>query len=150
MKSPVDIVIVEGWCIGATAQTEQHLVAPVNALEAEEDPGGQWRSHVNKVLAEQFPPLYRRIHQWVMLQAPSFDCVYRWRLEQECKLARSLSPNSGLKLMSEADVARFIQFYQRITERCLLDLPDRVNHLFRLVEDREIVDYAYSAKCNIG
>lgn len=150
VNSPVDIVIVEGWCLGASAQSEQQLIAPLNALETEEDSGGQWRSHVNQVLAQQFPPLYQRVHQWIMLQAPSFDCVYRWRLEQERKLADSLPPNSDLKLMSDAEIAKFIQYYQRITERCLIDLPGRVNHLFQLGEGRDIVDYAYSAQCNIG
>ena len=150
VKGPVDIVIVEGWCVGALAQREQQLIAPVNALEAEEDQDGQWRSRVNQVLAQQFPPLHRRVHQWVMLQAPSFDCVYRWRLEQERKLADSFPPNSDTKLMSDAEIARFIQYYQRITEQCLLDLPARVNHLFRLGEQREIVDYAYRAQSDIG
>lgn len=150
VKSPVDIVIVEGWCVGALAQSEQQLLVPVNVLEAEEDQDGRWRSHVNQVLAEQFPSLYRRVDQWLMLQAPSFDCVYRWRLEQERKLTDSLPPGSDLKLMSEAEIARFIQYYQRITEQCLLDLPGRVNHLFRLGEEREIIDYAYSAQCDVG
>lgn len=150
VKRPLDIVIVEGWCLGASAQSEHQLIAPVNDLEAEEDSSGQWRSHVNQVLAQQFPPLYERVHQWIMLQAPCFDCVFRWRLEQERKLADSLSPNSGIKLMSDAEIAKFIQYYQRITERCLIDLPGRVNHLFRLGEHRDIVDYAYAAQCNVG
>jgi D-glycerate 3-kinase len=34
--------------------------------------------------------------------------------------------------MSDAEIARFIQYYQRITEQCLLDLPGKVNHLFML------------------
>lgn len=150
VKRPIDIVIVEGWCVGALAQSEQQLIAPINALEAEEDQDGRWRSHVNQVLAEQFPPLYRRVDQWLMLQAPSFDCVYRWRLEQECKLADGLASNSNLKVMSDAEIAKFIQYYQRITEQCLLELPGRVNHLFRLGEEREILDYAYSGQCDVG
>ena len=150
VNSPVDIVIVEGWCVGAFAQSEQQLISPVNTLEAEEDKDGQWRSHVNQVLAEQFRPLYRRVDQWVMLQAPSFDCVYRWRLEQEHKLVDTLPPNADLKLMSDAQIAKFIQYYQRITQRCLIDLPSRVNHLFRLGEERGIVDYRYSAQGDMG
>lgn len=38
---PVDVIVFEGWCVGARPQSEEALVAPVNALEAEEDPG--WR-----------------------------------------------------------------------------------------------------------
>jgi D-glycerate 3-kinase len=150
VKSPVDIVIVEGWCMGALAQTEQQLVRATNALEAEKDLDGRWRSGVNQALSEQFSSLYRRVDQWLMLQAPSFDCVYRWRLEQEHKLAESLSHNSELKLMSDLEVAEFIQYYQRITEQCLLDLPGRVNHLFQLDDDREIVDYVYRVQSNVG
>jgi D-glycerate 3-kinase len=150
VKSPVDIVIVEGWCMGALAQSEQQLVLATNALEAEKDQDGRWRSGVNQALSEQFSSLYRRVDQWLMLQAPSFDCVYRWRLEQERKLAESLSHNPDLKLMSDLEIAGFIQYYQRITEQCLLDLPGRVNHLFQLDDDREIVDYVYRAQSNVG
>jgi D-glycerate 3-kinase len=150
VKSPVDIVIVEGWCMGALAQNEQQLVPATNALEAEKDQDGRWRSGVNQVLLKQFSPLYRRVDQWLMLQAPSFDCVYRWRLEQERKLAGSLPHNSDLKLMSDGKIAEFIQYYQRITEQCLLDLPSRVNHLFQLDGDREIVDYVYRVQSNVG
>ncbi|MFT5709840.1 MAG: D-glycerate 3-kinase [Halioglobus sp.] len=150
VNSPVDVVIIEGWCMGARAQLEQQLVAPANALEAEQDQDRRWRCHVNDVLAEQFPPLYRRVDQWVMLQAPSFECVYRWRLEQERKLADRTLPDSDLKLMSGADIARFIQYYQRITQQCLVDLPSTVNHLFRLGEERDIVDYTYSARGDSG
>ena len=138
VDEPVDLVLLEGWCMGATAQPEDTLAEPRNELERDEDGDGRWRSYVNTTLAEQFPPLYQRVDEWIMLQAPSFDCVYEWRLEQEQKLA---SRSDGGAIMSSAQVARFIQFYQRITEHCLEALPRCVNHLFRLNSERRIESY---------
>ncbi|KZX55034.1 hypothetical protein A3709_08535 [Halioglobus sp. HI00S01] len=135
---PVDIILLEGWCLGAQAVEKDALVAPINALEREQDADGQWRRRVNNVLARPFPELYALVDQWLMLKAPSFDCVYRWRLEQEQKLAAF---RSGRGVMSAEGVAQFVQFYQRITEQCLADLPGKVNHLFTLDEARRIESY---------
>jgi D-glycerate 3-kinase len=74
-----------------------------------------------------------------MLQAPSFDCVYRWRLEQEQKLAGGIG--RGNRIMNAAEVSRFIQFYQRLTELCLTELPARVHHLYPLDVERQVQGY---------
>lgn len=134
----VEVILLEGWCLGATAGPIEELVDPVNALERDEDSGGQWRQYANQVLGASFPPIYARVDEWVMLRAPGFDCVYRWRLEQEHKLAAT---SAGSRVMSDAQVARFIQHYQRLTEHCLDQLPRKVNHLFTLNEQREVVSY---------
>ncbi len=137
----VDLVLLEGWCMGATPQSDQELIRPVNTLEADEDASGVWREYVNGVLARDFPPVYALADRWMMLQAPSFDCVYGWRLEQEQKLAAS---RSGAGVMGEEEVARFIQFYQRLTEHCLRTLPPKVNHLFSLDGQRSIQSHTYT------
>ena len=139
VDAPAQVVLLEGWCLGAVAQPVEELVEPVNALERNEDPDGVWRNLVNTVLSEQFSPLYQRMDEWVMLRAPSFDCVYDWRLEQERKLA---AQRTGDAVMDEEQVARFICHYQRLTERCLRRLPSRVNHLFRLDAHRQISTYS--------
>ena len=144
VSGAVDIVILEGWCLGATPQSKLQLVSPVNALERDEDSQGVWRSYVNGVLAEQFCPLYSRVDQWIMLEAPSFDCVYRWRLEQEHKLAATLLPGSESKIMSDDEVRRFVQYYQRLTQQCLENLPEEVNYLLQLDEERAIQSCRFS------
>lgn len=136
----VDIVLLEGWCLGARAQTGEELAAPVNALEAQEDPQGQWRHYVNEVLSREFEPLYALVDHWVMLGAPSFDCVYRWRLEQEQKLAQR---TRGDGIMSASQVARFIQFYERITRHCLEQLPPRVHDFYQLDEERQVTSHRH-------
>jgi len=141
VEQPMDIVILEGWFWGARHQSEEDLEASVNELESESDAEGIWRNYVNEVLRTQYEPIYLQMDCWLMLQAPSFDCVYQWRLEQEQKLLKKLqsenhSDRSGV--MSEAQVARFIQFYQRITEQLLLTLPEDADVVWQLMSDRSI------------
>jgi D-glycerate 3-kinase len=136
----VDIVLLEGWCLGARAQSETAMAEPVNALEADEDPDASWRRHVNNVLRQDFEPLYQRVDQWVMLAAPSFDCIYQWRLQQEQKLATG---RAGDAIMNASQVARFIQFYERLTRHCLESLPLRMHHFYQLDEQRQVSSYRH-------
>lgn len=144
VAAPLDIVLLEGWCLGARPQEAAQLVAPVNQLERLEDADGRWRGYVNAALARDYLALYQRVDCWVMLQAPSFASVYTWRLEQEEKL-RAASGGAGQGLMGEAELARFIQFYQRLTEHCLATLPAQVDHLYTLDARRRISGYRQGA-----
>ena len=137
VEGRVDIVLLEGWCMGARPEKVEALLQPVNRLEREEDPDAIWRSYANNALQHDFLPLYERVDKWIMLAAPSFDCIYRWRLEQEHKLALTATGEKA-GVMSDRQVARFIQFYQRLTEHCLATLPAIVDYLYTLDEQREI------------
>ena len=144
VSAPVDIVIVEGWCLGTPAQAEEELRKPVNDLEAREDPDGRWRRHVNEQLGGRYQDLYQLLDVWIMLQAPSFECVYQWRLEQEEKLVAKLLENeqhgsSQKRVMTATRINRFIQHYQRLTEYSLAQLPGRVHYLFSLDADRQVI-----------
>ena len=147
-----DIIVLEGWCMGAQPQTEDELLVPINELEKSEDVDGHWRRYVNQQLADVYPRLFNLVDTWIMLQAPSFNCVYQWRLEQENKLRDSLSAAKGgtagndQKVMDSKAIGRFIQHYQRITEQLLKTLPDRVDYLFELDENRKIISQASTHK----
>ncbi len=134
---PVDVVIWEGWCLGIEPQSATALAAPINPLEREQDSGGGWRRGVNSALADDYQPLFDRVDVWAMLAAPGFECVYRWRCEQEQKL-RADRGGHGSGLMSDDDIARFIQYYQRLTEHALSTLPAKVDFLYSLDEQRAI------------
>ena len=86
IDTPADIILLEGWCWGVKPQTDEQLAAPVNELELKHDTDGLWRHYVNKQLKSYYQPLYKAMDFWLALQAPSFDCVYKWRLEQELSL----------------------------------------------------------------
>ena len=138
VEQPVDIVLFEGWCWGVEAQQEQQLVEPVNSLEKAADPDATWRRYVNQTLLNDYQPLYQQMNFWVLLKAPSFSSVYKWRLEQETKLLQSAKGKDRSGIMSEQQVLQFIQYYQRLTEHGLVTLPERCDVVFHLAEDRQI------------
>ncbi|HHQ13954.1 MAG TPA: phosphoribulokinase, partial [Chromatiales bacterium] len=47
ITGPIDLIILEGWCVGSRPQTDAELQEPVNALEREQDADGSWRRFVN-------------------------------------------------------------------------------------------------------
>ena len=139
---PVKFIILEGWCLGARAQTHEQLERPVNELEEKEDPESLWRNYINQQLIHQYPKLFNLVDQWVMLKAPSFDCVYHWRLEQEHKLKQKALADMSM-VMTDEEVKRFISFYQRLTEHIIGTLPSQVNYLFELNEQRKIINASH-------
>ena len=141
----IGLIVIEGWCFGAKPQAPNSLIEPVNHLERLEDPDGVYRDYVNTALATQYPQLFELVDSTAMLRAPSFKTVFEWRLEQEQKLIEKLrstktDPASD-STMSDQEIRRFIQNFQRITEHCLEEMPTRVNHLFQLNVARQVVDY---------
>lgn len=138
INEPMDIVIIEGWCWGVAPQEDNQLIEPINTLERDNDSQGIWRSYVNQQLTSYYQPLYTTINYWVVLQAPSFDCVYRWRLEQEQKLAQSLPMAEQLKVMNAAKVLNFTQYFQRLTEHGIKTLVNIADTTLFLDENRKI------------
>ncbi|WP_132385764.1 kinase [Novosphingobium sp. PhB165] len=129
-----EVLVLEGWCVGAFPQRTSELTDPVNALEAEEDPDGRWRRWVNDMLGDSYQRLFARMDRLVLLAAPGFEVVQRWRAEQERDLAGHPAP--GSKVMTEAEIARFIAHYERITRLILAEMPARADLVIRLDEAR--------------
>lgn len=137
VSEPVDILILEGWCWGAESESDVALVEPVNDLERKEDPKGVWRQYVNQQLKTHYQPLYKMMDFWLLLQAPSFDCVYQWRLEQEHRLAAKASTDKSA-VMTDQQVHRFIQHYQRLTQHILRDSKQRYDVTLQLNTTRQV------------
>ncbi len=131
---PVDIVLFEGWCVGARPQASAALEEPVNDLERDEDSRGVWRNFVNESLCG-YQPLFARIDCLVLIEPPGFDVVVRWRIEQEAKL-RLTRPQAHA--MTDAEVVRFVKHYERLTRHILDDMPERAAAIVRLGERREL------------
>ena len=141
---PIQLILLEGWCLGAEPQPADSLVVPVNEFEKKHDSNQAWREYVNKALATNYQSLFQLVDKWVMLRAPSFGAVYRWRLHQEEKLIKKiLTQGKPLppEIMQPNEIKRFIEHYQRITESTLIDLPKRVHYLYHLDEFREITKH---------
>lgn len=144
VEQPVDVIILEGWCLGATPEPETALTSPINSLESQEDPNGNWRRYVNRQLAT-YQGWFEQVDRWVMLKAPDFQAIFNWRWQQEQKLAEKLHQSLSQTgetapqgLMNKAQVTRFIKHYQRLTEHMLREMPARVQHLYQLDEQRQI------------
>jgi len=148
-RGPADLVIFEGWCVGARPQTPDALAEPVNALERELDAGGRWRRYVNDQLAGPYRGLFDLLDRLVMLRAPGFEVVFRWRREQEHKLAARLAaaappgdaPASGAtrRVMNDAQLERFIMHYERLSRHILAEMPARADVLLSLDAERRIL-----------
>lgn len=146
IKGPVDIILLEGWCIGANAQSASELLEPINALERTEDKQGTWRTAINEAIKEQYHPVFAQLDSLIMLKAPSFECVYQWRQLQEEKLRQIYSQNyqtgDGIQanhgVMDDKQLKRFIQHYQRLTEHMLRSLPEHADIVFDLNQQHQI------------
>lgn len=136
-RGPVDIVLFEGWCVGATPQAPEALVAPVNALERDGDADGVWRRHVNDALGGDYADWFARIDRLVMLLPPTFDSVVRNRLRQEHKLRARVA--DAAHVMDDAEVRRFVSHYERLTRYMFAELPGRADVVFALDEQQDVV-----------
>lgn len=133
VHGPVDVLLLEGWCMGAVPQPDADLCQPINRLEAEEDAQGLWRGEVNRRLATDYAALFGRIDLLVMLAVEGFEVVRANRRLQEQKLARRNPGGAGV--MDEAALDRFVMHYERLTRATLAEMPARADILFRI--DRE-------------
>lgn len=142
-SEPVDVILFEGWCIGALPQQMETLAHPMNSLEQTEDADARWRTYVNQQLAGDYVPLFGLLDRLVILKAPDFECVHHWRGEQEQKLRASLMAQFGntehaAGLMNEQQLARFIMHYERLTRWMFDEMPERADVLFELAEDHSM------------
>ena len=131
VQGPIAAIVLEGWFVGVAPQTEVDLTEPINALERDEDGQGDWRQAVNTALAGDYQQVFDELDWLVMLQAPSFEQVYEWRSLQEEKL-RERSPADSPGIMSDSQLRRFIQHFERLTRHCLATLPERADRVFTL------------------
>lgn len=127
----VEVVLFEGWCVGLPPESDAALHEPVNALERDEDSDGRWRRAVNAHLVGDYADWFSRLDVRVFLAVPDFEAVHRWRAEQEAETARLAGP-AATTLRGAAQLARFIEHYERLTRHALRVLPESVDVLLRL------------------
>ena len=116
IRGRVQHVVVEGWCVGATAVPSDTLKQPINNLELTRDQKGIWRSYVNEALSTRYSRLNSQIAQQIFLKVPSMDAVKRWRLDQERERPFG-------QRMTKDQVSHFVDHYERVTQEMLRVLP---------------------------
>jgi D-glycerate 3-kinase len=134
VTSPPRLILLEGWCVGVPAEPPRALARAVNALERVEDADSRWRTWVNARLAGEYAALWRRFDALIVLAAPSFEIVSRWRDEPERALRRRGAPRA----MSRAALRRFLMHYERLSRHALRVLPARADVLVTLDASRRV------------
>ena len=120
VKKKPNIVIFEGWCVGAMAQKNKDLNIPINKLEKHRDSKKIWRQKINSELKKDYNKIFNFIDKLIFLKVPSFKYVFKWRLLQEKKLRIT---GKGNKTMNDKQIENFVMYYERITKYMLKTLP---------------------------
>lgn len=136
-RGEADLVIFEGWCVGAVPQPENALAEPVNELERREDRDSSWRRWVNRQLAEGYAALFAELDLLIMLQVPGMESVFRWRRRQERQLAGKKGRDLS-RVMDDEALRRFIMHYERLTRHMLEEMPERADVVLRLNEEHVV------------
>ena len=129
VKKQPQIIIFEGWSVGAKHQEKKYLRKAINILEKKNDPNLIWRSKVNNELKNEYASIFNKIDKLIFLKVPNFNCVYSWRLLQEKKLQLT---SKSKKIMSPAEIKKFIMYYERITIQMLKDLSNKAYAVLHL------------------
>ena len=144
LKKKPDVIIFEGWCVGAKSEKNTTLNKAINSLERAKDQKKIWRKHVNHQLKSKYKNLYLQLNCLIYLKAKNFSLLQKWRLKQERKLWVKSKVKS--KIMSRGDVLNFMQTYQRITQNMFRNMPKYASVIFNLNSNHQIKSAVYKKK----
>ena len=146
LKNKPDVIIFEGWCVGAKSEKNNTLKKTINSMEKTKDQKQIWRKYVNDQLRLKYKKLFSQLNCLIFLKAKNFRLLQRWRLKQERKLWVKSKNNSNLKIMSRGDVINFMQTYQRITQNMLKQMPKYASVILKLNNNHQIKSAVYKSK----
>ena len=141
-----DVIIFEGWCVGARAETNKTLKKSINSMEKANDSKLVWRKYVNQQLKTKYKKLYSQLNCMIYLKAKNFSLLQKWRLKQEHKLWLKTKKKGGHKIMSKGDVINFMQTYQRITQNMFKNMPKYASIILNLNSNHQIKTAVYKSK----
>jgi len=109
---PVDVIILEGWCLGFEPTAASHTEASQQAVPP----------HLRLIDGElrSFASLYEMLDGFVIIQATDVNLVYVWREEAEEKLRAA-----GAGAMTKEQVRAFVDRYMRMYEQYLQPMYER-------------------------
>ena len=134
-----EIILLEGWCIGALAVSDSELAQPVNELEREYDLDGKFRKYANENLRNKYARWFHMVDYLIMLKVPEFEKVIEWRWIQEKKLSEKYSAIGKInRIMTQEKVHFFISHFERITRQMLKEMPQTADMVFEINESHSI------------
>ena len=141
LKKRPDVIIFEGWCVGAKSEKNLTLKKTINSMEKIKDQKQVWRKYVNHQLKSKYKNLYSQLNCLVFLKAKNFSLLQKWRMKQERKLWVKSKVKS--KIMSKRDVLNFMQTYQRITQNMFKNTPKYASIILNLNNNHQIKSAVY-------
>ncbi len=144
LKMKPDVIIFEGWCVGAKSEKSISLKKTINSMEKLKDKKQVWRKYVNDQLKSKYKKLYSQLNCLIYLKAKNFSLLQKWRLKQERKLWVKSKVKS--KIMSRGDVLNFMQTYQRITQNMFKKMPKYASIILNLNSNHQIKSAVYKNK----
>lgn len=136
-----DIILFEGWCVGAIAEDQETLSIPINSLEINEDNNGEWRRYVNNQLKNTYQTIFSEIDELIMLRIPHYEKVLEWRTLQETKLKQRTKTNVGI---DHNEIRYFTMHFERITRNTLKEMPTRAKLIFEINNDHCITNILFN------
>ena len=146
LRNKPDVIIFEGWCVGAKPEKNITLKKTINSMEKAKDQKQIWRKYVNQQLKSKYKNLYSQLNCLIYLKAKNFSLLQKWRLKQERKLWLKSKKNLNLKIMSRKDVINFMQTYQRITQNMFRYMPRYASIILNLNTNHQIKSAIYKKK----
>ena len=144
VKRRPDVIIFEGWCVGAKAEQNYTLKTPINSLEKLKDQKIIWRRFVNKQLKSKYKKLYDQLNCLLFIKAKNFSLLRQWRIKQEKKLSLKSKRSNKLKIMSDKEIINFMQTYQRITQNMFKSVPKYASIILNLNSNQQIKSVVYN------
>ena len=146
LKNKPDVIIFEGWCVGAKSEKTNTLKKTINSMERAKDDKQIWRKYVNQQLKSKYKNLYSQLNCLIYLKAKNFSLLQKWRLKQERKLLIKSKKNSKSKIMNKRDVLNFMQTYQRITQNMFKNMPKYASIILNLNSNHQIKTAVYKKR----
>ena len=141
-----DVIIFEGWCIGARPQKNYQLKKHINSVEKLNDQNLIWRKYVNYQLKKNYRKLFNQLNCLLYLKAKNFNLLQKWRLKQERKLLTFSREYKNLKIMNKKEVIYFMKTYERITRNMFKDAPKYASIILNLNSNHQIKSVFYKKK----
>jgi D-glycerate 3-kinase len=146
LKNQPDVIIFEGWCVGAKSEKKDTLKKTINFMEKTKDQKQIWRKYVNQQLKSKYRNLYSQLDCLIFLKAKNFNLLQKWRLKQERKLRMKSKNKLKSKIMNNEDVLNFMQTYQRITQNMFKNTSKYASVILNLNTNHQIKSAVYKKK----
>ena len=119
-----NVIIFDGWCLGAKPEPLDNLKSPINDLERESDPDGIWVNWVNSQLNNKYQDLFGLFDLKIYIKSLNFEKVLenRW-LQEKTAIEMDNSKNKS-KYMTKDEVYKFVMHFERITKNMEKYMPN--------------------------